>query len=142
MRGIPEYEVFEKGKTMQENDMDRLPEFLYDIANKIVGKVGEDSKKIQSVTGERHVEFATFFTNSDEAIRKWIVWISAYKTFARCVFSGKIRENNKTLKIYWRALPEIDRDEKSDRYSLYARLLISNEKEIRLLRNHQFRRSS
>jgi hypothetical protein len=120
---------------MHLNEVDSLTDFLYDIANKIVGNVGKNNNDTYSVTGEEYIEFATFFIDKDEVLRKWIEWIGAYKSFAQHVFSGKIRDNNQPLAIYWRSLPEIDQDKNSNRYSLYARLLISSEKEVRLPHN-------
>lgn len=135
-------QIIEKQKESADitfNEVNRLVDFLYDIANKIVGSVGESTKTEYSATGEDYIEFATCFTNMNEALQKWIDWICAYKSFAKYIFSGKIRSDDQPLIIYWGQPPEIKQDEKNpNRYALYARLIVTNEKKVKLLHNPQF----
>lgn len=111
------------------NEANRLVDFLYDIANKIVGNVGENAT-------EKDIEFAQRFEDIDKIKEVWIEWILAYKKFARYNFNeGKLSDIDKPLTIYWRKSPEIFGylDGKAAKnlfpleggYVLYARLLIS-----------------
>ncbi len=108
-----------------------LTDELYDVANRIVGRVGESTvgkEKRYSVTGEDYVEFAMYFTDKNKVLPIWEKWIKAYKDFAKYTFPSyeyKIYDG-KPLAIYWRALPDVrEYDNKPGTYILYARLLIS-----------------
>ena len=114
---------------MHINEVDSLTNFLYDIANKIVGNIGG------STNGE-DIEFALRFEDAEKAKEIWIDWIYAYKGFARYNFNeGKLSNIDKPLKIYWGKQPEIFAytDGKAVKnlssidggLVLYARLLIS-----------------
>lgn len=116
-------------KNVSINEANKLTDFLYDIANKIVGSVGEETKK-------EDIEFACRFENEKEIKEIWIEWISAYKKFARYNFNqGKLSNLKKPLSIYWAKPPEVMCyvDGKPTKnllpveggYVLYARLFIS-----------------
>jgi hypothetical protein len=86
---------------MHSNEVDGLTDFLYDIANKIVGNIGES-------TDIEDIEFAVRFKDAEKVKEIWIEWINAYRKFARYNFNeGKLSNIDKPLKIYWGKQPEI-----------------------------------
>jgi hypothetical protein len=114
---------------MDINEVDSLTNFLYDIANKIVGNIGGS-------TNREDIEFALRFEDAEKAKEIWIEWVNAYKKFARYNFNeGKLSDIDKPLKIYWKKRPEIfaytngkptkNLSSKDGGLVLYARLLIS-----------------
>lgn len=114
---------------MHLNEVDSLTDFLYDIANKIVGNVGGG-------TNGEDIEFALRFEDAERAREIWIEWINAYKKFARYNFNQeKLSNIDKPLKIYWGKQPEIfaytdgkpvkNLSSIDGGFVLYARLLIS-----------------
>jgi hypothetical protein len=117
---------------MQINEVDSLTDFLYDVANKIVGNIGKS-------TDIEDIEFALRFKDAEKAKEIWIEWINAYKKFARYNFNeGKLSNIDKPLKIYWRKQPEIfayingkpikNLSPIDGGFVLYARLLITAQK--------------
>jgi len=117
--------------------MSELGRKFYDIANEIVGKVGESTNSRYSVTGEEYAEFGMLFNDPGEISPCWEQWIKSYKFFVKHnmvegFYTGK------SVTIYWRVLPEFREyknflariyDDKfplvDGGYTFYARLLIS-----------------
>jgi hypothetical protein len=91
---------------------------LYDLANKIVGNVGEPTNCAISVTGEQYITYNMKFPKNYN-INKWfdsLIWckVSECKSEKPC--------------IYWRVRPEIKITKTG--YELYTRFLISSESQM------------
>lgn len=102
-----------------------LEHHLYEIANNLVGSVGESTEYSYSVTGEDYVLFGMEFANEEEVIQRWKEWIGAYLIFAKCNMPGMPRlYKGEPLTIYWRKTPEIIQYEDGSK-TIWARLIIS-----------------
>jgi len=99
---------------------------LYEMANEIVGQVGEPSNCYCSDTGEDFLEVVILFKTKSELLNKWKRWIKGYKAFAEYQFKGCVGWTLNPLKIYWNTKPEFLKHRKG----IYARLLITNHPEI------------
>lgn len=112
---------------MEKENHKLLEKILYDMANKIIGWVGNPSDQFKNELGEEFIEVAIYFTDPIKLIKKWEVWITAYQLFAKYKFTGKVSDVEKMVKIYWRYKPEIV--SKDGKNILYARLLLSHKTE-------------
>ena len=98
---------------------------LYEIANDLVGSVGESTEGSYSVTGEDYVMCGIRFTDEDDAIKQWREWTSAYMVFAKHSVGGIAKAySGESLTVYWRQMPEIGQLDDGT-YVMWARLLIS-----------------
>jgi len=110
---------------MTSDEMKKLANNLYNIANEIVGNVGESTTTALSVTGEHYITFGMRFKDESELSSCWKNWVMAYKEFAKYKKDqGRLVYNGEALTIYWRMPPEIQEDPDGQCF-LYAILLIS-----------------
>ena len=114
-------------RNMTSDEIEKIENSLYDIANKIVGNVGKSTTNHLSVTSESYITVAIRLKDKSQILSCWENWITAYKEFVRhkkdeC---APIDKRN-PLTIYWRTLPKITEDPNQlGQFVLYARLLIS-----------------
>lgn len=99
-------------------------EGLIKKSEEIVGDVGEESDMTHSATGEEFVEFACYGRTEEEVAHNFLWWVDKYKQFSKYYFKLKIYNGEKQT-LYWRKKPEIEHV-RSDKYTLYARLLITH----------------
>ena len=116
--------------------MTSLEKELYNIANEMVGNVGQIN--IVDCSIEPFVEFVYIIDSkqkADNILNLWRKWILSYIAFAKNCFHGNIKYLTNNPTIYWQKKPEITdenykavsdiADVNSGKYMLYSRLLIT-----------------
>lgn len=97
---------------------------MYELANSIVGNIGDSTDNKHSVTFEEYVEFIYITKDKNEILPAWEKWIKSYMQFASFCFKDSSTAFFMLLYIYWKTKPEIKKIDEI--YQCYARLLITN----------------
>lgn len=104
--------------------MEQITNKMYEIANTLVGNVGESTETPLSVTGEEYIQYFFCTLTINEIIPAWENWIKSYIGFVPSHFTGKTNRFFSPLFVHWRVKPEAKL--KKGVYQCYARLLITN----------------
>lgn len=119
--------------TLNKKEIKSLIDRLYNVANEIVGHVGESTDTDTAITGERYIAFYIKAESLADCERKWIMLIKSYLYMVKSQADVQIIDPTlRQIKIYWRTIPELTDNNRrpiSDKHcgeiQLYARFLIS-----------------